>query len=145
MKTAFRILRACVVSFIVCNVEVNASTGQAVPGKNGVVQQWSGRVAARLAPEVTRKRFITNAGDLALLWRTWQRTDVIPTVDFDKYLILVAAGRSSVLQVRAVQIDAKGDLKTVVVATPDMTSDYAVVVTLAERTGVKTVYGQPIE
>jgi hypothetical protein len=46
---------------------------------------------------------------------------------------------------QAVQIDAKGDLKTVVVATPDMTADYAVVVTLAERTGVKTVHGQPIE
>ena len=49
------------------------------------------------------------------------------------------------LQVRAIQVDAKGDLKTVVVATPDMTADYAVVVTLAERKGVKTVYGQPTD
>jgi len=33
----------------------------------------------------------------------------------------------------AVQVDERGDSRTVVVATPDMTSDYAVVHTLAER------------
>jgi hypothetical protein len=145
MKAARRVLSACVISFTVCNVDLNASTRQAVPGKNGVVQQWSGRVASLLVPEMTRKGFITNARDFALLWRTWQRAGDVPTVDFDRYLVLVATAQSSVFQVRAIQIDAKGDLKTVVVATPDRTADHAVVVTQVERRGVKTVNGQPIE
>jgi hypothetical protein len=118
---------------------------QAVPGKNGVVQQWSGRVARRLALEAPRKGFITSAKDFTRLWRMWQPARDVPTVDFDKYLILVATGRSSVLQVRAVRVDDKGDLKTVVVATPDMTADDAFVMTLAERKGVRTIHGHPIE
>jgi hypothetical protein len=75
----------------------------------------------------------------------WQMAGDVPIVDFDRYLILVATARSTVFQVRAIQVDEKGDLKTVVVATPDMTADHAVVITLAERKGVKTVRGQSIE
>ena len=141
---ASRILCVCVLSVVV-SMEVNPSTGQAVPGKNGVLQQWSGRVAQPLALEAPPKGFITNANDFAILWRLWRMAGEIPAVDFDKYLILVATARSSVFQVRAVQVDERGDLRTVVVATPDVTSDYAVVLTLAERKGVKTINRQPIE
>jgi len=130
---------------IVSSVGVNAAAGQAVPGRNGVVQQWSGRVAMRLGVEAPRKGFITNARDFALLWRAWQMAGDVPIVDFDRYLILVATARSTVFQVRAIQVDENGDLKTVVVATPDVTADYAVVITLAERKSVKTVRGQSIE
>ena len=94
---------------------------------------------------MTGKGFITNARDLALFWRLWKGGGDVPSVDFDKHLILVNTARSSVLQVRAIQVDANGNLTTVVVATPDMTADYAVVVTLAERKGVRTVHGRPIE
>ena len=132
------------VTLVICT-EVNASAGQAVPGRNGVVQQWSGRVAQPLALEAPTKGFITNARDFATLWRVWRMTGEIPPVDFDRHVILVATARSSVLQVRAVQIDERGDLRTVVVATPDVTSDYAVVLTLAERKGVKTINRQPID
>ena len=43
------------------------------------------------------------------------------------------------------QVDEKGDPKTVVVATPDMTADYAIVITLTGRKSVKTIRGQSIE
>jgi len=144
MEKGGRLLSACVLSLMVGS-EANASTAQAVPGKNGVVQQWSGRVAMRLGVEAPRKGFITNARDFALLWRAWQMAGDVPIVDFDRYLILVATARSTVFQVRAIQVDENGDLKTVVVATPDVTADYAVVITLAERKSVKTVRGQSIE
>ena len=140
---ASRTLCLYVLSFVV-SMEVNASTGQAVPGKNGVLQQWSGRVAQSLALEAP-KGFITNAKDFAILWRVWRMAGEIPPVDFNKYLILVATARSSVLQVRAVQVDERGDLRMVVVATPDVTSDYAVLLTLAGRKGVKAINRQPIE
>jgi len=42
-------------------------------------------------------------------------------------------------------VDERGDLRTVVVATPDVTSDFAVVLRLAEREGVRTINRQPIE
>ena len=136
MEMVCRVVSAGVLSLVICGVNVNASTGQTAPGNNGVVRQWSRRVAARFTLEAPGKGFITNAKDFALLWRVWQLAGDVPAVDFDKYLILVTTGRSSVLQVRAVQVDEKGDLKTVVVATSDLTSDYAVVITLAEREGV---------
>jgi hypothetical protein len=144
MEKTCRILSVCVLC-LVCGLGVHASTGQAAPGTNGVVQQWSGRVAPRLALDPPRKNFITNARDFALLWRDWQIAGDVPTVNFDRHLILVTTGRSSVLQVRAIKLDETGDLTTVVVATPDMTADYAFVVTLAERKGVKTVNRQPIQ
>jgi hypothetical protein len=145
MQRQWSILSACVLSFTICSVEMNASTDQAVPGENGVVLQWSGRVARRQALKAPRKGFIINAKDFAVLWRDWQIAGDVPPVNFDKYLILVGTARSSVFQVRAVQVDEQGNLKTVVVATPDMTADYAFVITLAERKGVKTVNRQPIE
>lgn len=113
--------------------------------QNGIVQQWAGRVARPIALEAPVKGFITNAAEFARLWQVCQIKGDPPAVDFDKYLILVATSRSSVFQVRAIQVDDKGDLKTIVVATPDFARDYAIVITKAERAGVKTVHGQAVE
>jgi hypothetical protein len=40
-----------------------------------------------------------------------------------------------------VAVDAAGDLKAVIVATPDMTADYAFIIAVVDRAGVKSVHG----
>ena len=134
-----------VAGLLACSAEALASAAQDIAAQNGIVQQWSGRVARVLALEAPIKGFITNPADLARLWQTWQIAGDVPSVDFGKYFFLVATSRSSVFKVRAIQVDEKGDLKTVVVATPDMTRDYAIVITQVERAGVKTVHGQAVQ
>jgi len=124
---------------------VFASTAQDAAVQNGIVQQWSGRVARPLALEAPIKGFITNAAEFSRLWQVFQIKGDVPDIDFGKYLVLVATARSSIFKVRAIQVDEKGDLKTVVIATPDITRDYAIVITQVERSGVKTVHGQSIE
>ena len=119
--------------------------GQGAAPQNGILQQWAGRVARPLALEAPIKGFITTQAELARLWQLWQIQGDVPAVDFTKYFVLVATSRSSVFKVRAVQVDEKGDLKTVVVATPDFARDYAIVITQVERAGVKTVHGQSVE
>jgi len=139
---ATRVLIPCLLVLAVCGASV---TAQSVAAQNGIVQQWAGRVARPLALEAPIKGFITTQAELARLWQVWQIQGEVPTVDFTKYFFLVATSRSSVFKVRAVQVDEKGDLKTVVVATPDFARDYAIVITQVERAGVKTVHGQTVE
>jgi hypothetical protein len=127
---------------------IGAAAGQdAAPQngpQNGIVQQWAGRIARMQALEAPIKGFVANAAEFSQLWQTLRLTGDAPAIDFGKYFVLVATSRSSLFKVRAVQLDANGDLKTVVVATPDLRPDYAVVLTQVERAGVRTVHGQPV-
>jgi hypothetical protein len=145
MARAPRALVVCALALAICSANPKATAPQDTAVQNGIVQQWSVRVARPLALEAPIKGFITNPAELARLWQAWQIKGDVPSVDFSKYFILVATARSSVFKVRAIQVDEKGDLKTVVIATPDITRDYAIVITQVERAGVKTVHGQAVE
>lgn len=145
MARASRALVVCALALAIGAANLHASVPQDPAVQNGVVRQWSVRVARALALEAPIKGFITNPAELARLWQAWQIAGDAPAVDFNKYFILVSTARSSVFKVRAIQVDEKGDLKTVVIATPDITRDYAIVITQVERAGVKTVHGQAVE
>ena len=138
-----RVARVLALAVVVFGASLSAHQDAAV--SNGILQQWAGRVARPVAIEAPIKGFVTNQGDFAHLWQACRITGDPPAIDFGKYLILVATSRSSVFKVRAIQVDAAGDLKTVVIATPDFARDYAIVITQVERAGVKTVHGQMIQ
>ncbi|MEO8679760.1 MAG: hypothetical protein ABI665_11980 [Vicinamibacterales bacterium] len=138
-----RSLLSCV-ALAICFGQVSVRAGQDAAAQNGIVQQWSVRVARPLALEAPIKGFVTNEADFSHLWQVCQIKGDAPTIDFGQYLILVATSRSSVFKVRAIQVDDTGDLKTVVIATPDFARDYAFVITQVERAGVKSVHGQAI-
>lgn len=112
--------------------------------RNGIVQQWAGRIPRPLFRFMPPKGYVTNARDLAALWQNWGLKAEVPVVDFEKYIVIVSTSRSSLFQVAAIQIDANGDMKTVVMASPDMRGDVAFVITVAERKGAKTFQGTPI-
>jgi hypothetical protein len=138
-----RTVRFAVLAFILVGATASAFQEGAVP--NGIVQQWAGRVARPVAIQAPVTGFINNQGDFANLWQACQIKGDAPVIDFGKYLVLVATSRSSVFKVRAIQVDAAGDLKTVVIATPDFMRDYAIVISQVERAGVKSVHGQTIQ
>ena len=67
------------------------------------------------------------------------------TIDFTKMVVVVNTSRSSVFKVMAIQVDAAGEMKTVLIATPDIRTDVGYVITVTERRGAKTLHGIPIE
>ena len=138
-----RLLQFVAVILVLVGVALSAHQDAAV--QNGIVQQWAGRVARPVAIEAPIKGFVTNQADFAHLWQACRITGDPPAIDFGRYLILVATSRSSVFKVRAIQVDTTGDLKTVVIATPDLARDYAIVITQVERQGVRSVHGQAID
>ena len=138
-----RLLQFVAVILVLVGVALSAHQDAAV--QNGIVQQWAGRVARPVAIEAPIKGFVTNQADFARLWQACRITGEPPAIDFGRYLILVATSRSSVFKVRAIQVDTTGDLKTVVIATPDFARDYAIVITQVERQGVRSVHGQAID
>jgi hypothetical protein len=113
--------------------------------KNGIVQQWFGRIPRPLSGFTPAKGYLTNARDLAALWQNWGLKADVPVIDFDKHIVIVSTSRSSTFQVAAIQVDATGDMKTVIMASPDMRGDVAFVITVAERKGAKTFHGAPIQ
>ena len=115
------------------------------PVQNGVVQQWSGRIGRSLAVLAPPKGYVSNDRDLAALWQGWSIKGDMPTIDFTKMVVVVNTSRSSVFKVMAIQVDASGEMKTVLIATPDIRSDVGYVITVTERRGAKTLHGIPIE
>lgn len=122
------------------------SVMQAAPAaQNGIVQQWAGRIPRALQIQAPTKGYISNSQELAALWQAWPMRADMPVVDFEKFIVIVNTSRSSVFKVQAIQVDANGDMKTVLIASPDFRPDFAFVVTLTERKGARTLHGIPIE
>ena len=113
--------------------------------QNGIIQQWSGRIGRSLQLQAPTKGYITNSGELAALWQAWAIKGDMPTIDFTKMIVVVNTSRSSVFKVASIQVDDAGEMKTVLIATPDFRPDFAYVITLTERRGAKTLHGIPIE
>ena len=109
-----------------------------------VLERWAGRVDAVTLAASPATPYVRTADDLAQLWKAWRLKAELPEIDFSQRLVLTYTGRSSVLQLRAVAVDAAGDLKPVLVATPDMTADYAFIIAVIDRAGVKSIQGVPI-
>jgi len=118
---------------------------QAAPVQNGIVQQWGGRISRQLSVVAPAKGYISNSGELAALWQAWSIKGEMPTIDFTTMVVVVNTSRSSVFKVMAIQVDAAGEMKTVLIATPDIRSDVGYVITVTERRGAKTLHGIPIE
>ena len=118
---------------------------QAPPPQNGIIQQWSGRITRSAAVLAPAKGYISNAGELSALWQAWAIKADMPAVDFQKLLVVVNTSRSSVFKVVQIQVDEAGEMKTVLIATPDIRPDVAYVITVTERRGAKTLHGIPIE
>jgi hypothetical protein len=109
-----------------------------------VVKEWKGSVEDEaLEKEAPASGFINDAKSLEKLWKAWKLADKPPEVDFQKELVLVAVTRGSRLQMSA-NLDEKGDLKVLAIATRDLRPGFRYVLVTVKREGIKSVNGKPL-
>jgi hypothetical protein len=114
-----------------------------LPSRNAVVvKQWRGVLPIDRAP--MRVSHVTEAATLAKLWKSWEVSDPLPKVDFSRQIVLAAIVRSGLVKFMGPVIDADGDLKKNVVATPDVPNYWSWAISVVERDGVVSVDGEPV-
>jgi hypothetical protein len=97
----------------------------------------------RLLDEAPKDGVIADAKAWAKFWKTWGGDQEVPKVDFEKELVLVAAGPGpNVIKVEDLKLNDKGDLSfkwsITERAGPGITAKFLKV----SREGVKTVNGK---
>ena len=99
----------------------------------------------RLLDEALKGGVIANPKAWAKLWKTWGGDQEVPKVDFEKELVLVAAGPGpNIIMVNDLTLNDKGDLafrwSITERAGPGITAKFLKV----SREGVKTVNGKAL-
>jgi hypothetical protein len=107
-----------------------------------VVKQWRGTLPIDRAP--MRVSHVTDAVTLGKLWKSWEVAYPLPNVDFSRQIVLAAMARSGLVMFMGPVIDADGDLKKNVVATPDAPNYWSWAISVVERDGVVSVDGKPL-
>lgn len=104
-----------------------------------VIQEWSGSLAD--------ESLVTNAAPVIVsepalkkLWQAWSLTNAMPTVNFNKQLVVVTTSRGSLLRLMP-SLDAQGDLRLVGMGTRDLRPGFRYVIATVSREGVKTANG----
>lgn len=132
------------------------------------VMEWSGRFRLKqsepLMNEAPKSGYIANAKAWAKLWNAWRNTlepsrddldprnpgkkpqpQEVPTIDFDKYLVLVATAPCSANRLgMSLTLTDQGDLRVGSFATQIGGPGFVYLIVVVERAGIKTVGGQPI-
>jgi hypothetical protein len=108
------------------------------------IKEWKGSVADEaLAREAPANGVIADAKTLEKLWKAWKVSDNPPAVDFKNELVLVSTTRGSRLSLAA-NVDEKGDLMVLGIATDDLRPGFRYVLITVKREGIKTVGGKPL-
>jgi hypothetical protein len=112
----------------------------AKPAKVEIIQKWSGTIQE--APFHTA--VVVDAEAFAEVWNRLGVPGKTPDLDFTRHIVLAAAIRTSGLYIWP-SLDASGDLKTGIVATPDQPAFISYALAVIPRPGIKTVDGNPLE
>ncbi|MCC7325988.1 MAG: hypothetical protein IT521_04195 [Burkholderiales bacterium] len=114
---------------------------QAKPSQLKPLESWSGRVPLGVPPPLQSS--LANQEDFRRVWAQCQVKGTVPTIDFDRRLVLVAVRRGSVVRFQRLTLDS-GNLRTGVVETPDMPPYMTCTIVLVDRAGTTKVNGAPI-
>jgi hypothetical protein len=121
--------------------ESGTSASADEPGKATIVKQWKGR--RPLGSEPLNPSFVTDAETLAKVWEDWGVPDPIPSIDFEKEIVLTLIVRSStVMFIRPAIHD--GDLRRNGVATPDYPAYWSYAICLVKRDDIRSVDGETL-
>jgi hypothetical protein len=135
-----RIILAVTAMLLVMALPLQAGSPERKPVRPS--KKWSGSVddlsLKKAAPE-----FILSAKELEKLWQTWKVTGPVPQVDFAKNLVVVSTTQGSRLRFAA-NLDKKGNLQVVGLATRDLRPGFRYVIAVVSREGVKTVNGKKL-
>jgi hypothetical protein len=115
---------------------------QAEKTKVKAVKEWTGSVDdEKLAKEAPN--CITNAKQLAKLWKTWKIQGKAPKVNFKKELVVVITVSGSKVNLSA-NLDEKGNLQVLGFGTRDLVPGFRYVIATVPRKGVITVNGKEL-
>jgi hypothetical protein len=107
------------------------------------VKEWKGSVDdVKLKKEA--QGVITTQKDLEKLWKSWKVAGKAPEVDFEKEIVVVTTGDGSKLSL-AMNLDDKGNLQVLGLATRDLVEGFRYVIATVSRKGVKTVDGKELK
>jgi hypothetical protein len=107
------------------------------------VKEWSGSVEdEKLAQDAPA--YVTDAKALGKLWKDWKVEGKVPEVDFKKEIVVVTTTRGSKLRLVA-NLDDKGDLEVLGLATRDLAPGFRYVIATVSREGVKTINGKELK
>jgi hypothetical protein len=81
---------------------------------------------------------------LEKLWKKWGLEGKVPEVDFQKEIVIVGTTVGSRLSLSA-QLDEKGNLQVLGVATRDFGPGFRYVLATVKREGVKSVNGKELK
>jgi len=124
-------------------VALLASTALAQKKEVKLTKTWSGSIEdealSKDAPDS-----IADAGSLEKLWKKWKIQGDVPAVDFQKELVILATTVGSRLSLAA-NLDDKGNLQVLGVATRDLRPGFRYVIATVPREGVKMVNGKELK
>lgn len=114
-----------------------------------VEKEWKGGSALKADDDLWRKapedRMIAGPKAWEKLWKDWKFEKELPKVDFEKELILVAAGIGpNTIEVTDLVLDDKGNLKFQWSITEKGGPGYVYRILKVNREGVKTVNGKTV-
>jgi hypothetical protein len=112
-----------------------------------IERSWSGKIPIAKSDQLTAGRGpITSKEDWAKIWRAARGKEALPTVDFEKELVLMSVGRDPNEIIIVPTLDQKRDLQVSVMKTllhhkNPTTCFYRFAV--IKREGIKTIHGEP--
>ena len=130
-----------------CSEEKESIVGKLREQKVPIERSWSGKILIAKSDQLTAGRgLITSKEEWAKIWRAVRRRESLPTVDFEKELVLVSVGSDPNKIIIVPTLDKKGDLQVSVMKTllhhkNPTTCFYRFAV--IKREGIKTIHGEP--
>jgi hypothetical protein len=120
------------------------AVASAAPQPVKALMEWKGSVEdEKLAAEAPKDNVIADQKALEKLWTAWKVTEKVPTIDFNKEIVLVATTSGSRLNISASL--SEGDLKVLAIATRDLRPGFRYQIITVPREGVKKINGKEIK
>jgi hypothetical protein len=128
-------------ALVLAGLWVSAAWGEGKEVKP--IKEWGGRVDRDRLKGAPAGDHITNAKDLAKLWKALKIKDKMPKVDFKKELVLVAMNNCGNLTMK-LKLDAEGNLTINLLGTTIATFDLGYRIALIKREGIKKINGKAL-
>jgi hypothetical protein len=144
MRYASIIFGFSAIAILVAMQPTNANDGKK---QIKATQTWSGKIGddnpAKLTPKVG---YLTNQKAFEELWKGWNLKDKAPMIDFTKDLVFVhvSLGGPNIPKA-SYTLDAKGDLKSLAIATLIAGPGFGYSIDVLPRDGIKSYMGKAIE
>lgn len=128
---------------LLASILISALCSAAPPKNLEPIAEWKGSIddAAR---QPVPSRVITDAVDLARIWKDWKVTGEVPKINFAESCIVAETTSGSILSIQG-RLSEDGDLRTLGMATRDLRPGFRYVLAHFSTKGVKTINGTKIK